>query len=96
MLYTKSQVRIFDNTKYIIDEGGELKEVLVDCSASGRENPFSRNKQQNIYLSQVYQYLAKTVADQDNTFLDFDCSSLDFSKTFNNSAWVNFTPSSKP
>lgn len=83
MKYTKSQVRIFDNTKYIIDEGGELKEVLVDCSASGRENPFARNKQQNIYLSEVYQYLAKCSADSDNTFLDFNCSSIDFSKTFN-------------
>lgn len=84
MIYTKSQVRIIDNTEYIIDEdSGELRQILVDCSATGKKHPFARNKQQNIYLSEVYQYIAKTSAAADNTFLDCACSSIDFSKTFN-------------
>ena len=84
MIYTKSQVRIIDNTEYIIDEdSGELRQILVDCSATGKKHPFARNKQQNLYLSEVYQYIAKTSSAADNTFLDCACSSIDFSKTFN-------------
>lgn len=83
MIYTKCQYIIDDNKKYVIDQDGILQEVLVDCSSSGRVNPFSRNKQQNLYLSKVYQYLAKEAAAADNTFLDYACSCLDFSRTFN-------------
>lgn len=83
MVYTNCQVRIFDNTEYIIDENGELREKLVDRSCTGKVHPLARNKQQNMYLSEVYQYLAQNAADSDNTFLDYSCSSIDFSKTFN-------------
>lgn len=84
MDYTKCQYVISDNTKYIIDDvSGELREVLVDCSSNGHVNPFSRNKQQNLYLSSVYQNIASVAADNNNKFLDCDCSSINFSKTFN-------------
>lgn len=83
MDYTKSQVIIVDNEEFVIGDGGELVQVLVDRSSSGRKNPFATNKQQNLYLSEVYQYIAKSAAQNDNRFLDHDCLSFEFSKTFN-------------
>lgn len=52
------QSYIFDNKKYVLDNSGELKEVLSDFSASGRENPHSNNKRMTNYLSSVYRFLS--------------------------------------
>lgn len=55
MFESKCQPLIFGNKKYVLDnQDGELKEILSDFSASGRENPFSRNKRMTNYLSTVY------------------------------------------
>lgn len=55
MFETKCQPIIIDNKKYVLDKkDGELKEILQDFSASGRENPFAYNKRMTNYLSEVY------------------------------------------
>lgn len=55
MFESKCQSLIFDNKKFALDkQSGELKEILSDFSASGRENPFSKNKRMTNYLSTVY------------------------------------------
>ena len=49
----------FDNKTYVVNKrSGELEQVLVDCSASGKRNSFHTIKQENLYLSQVYKYIA--------------------------------------
>ena len=65
MKYKECQYYIFDNKKYVKDKRtGELREVLQDFSSSGRENPFSRNKQQALYLSSVYKYISHKIHDE--------------------------------
>lgn len=82
MKYRKCQYYIFDNKKYVKDQRtNELKEVLQDFSASGRENPFSKNKQQSLYLSSVYKYIGHKIHDEYKQtgveqFLGFDAQTF--------------------
>lgn len=67
MFEKQCQSFIFNDTKYVMDDSGELKQVLVDCSRSGRQNPHSNNKRMTNYLSSVYRYIVR-----ENDSLDFD------------------------
>lgn len=69
MFQIKCQPYIFEDKKFVIDEGGELKEVLSDFSSSGRENPHSNNKRMTNYLSLVYRNISRL--SEDHQFLDF-------------------------
>lgn len=59
MFDIKCQSYIFNDKKYILDDSGELKEILVDCSRTGRQNPHSNNKRMTNYLGSVYRYLSR-------------------------------------
>lgn len=81
MFEKNCQSYIFDNKKYVLDESGQLKEILVDFSVSGRVNPHSNNKRMTNYLSEVYEYISDhTVSGK---FLDFKCDKHDMLKKRN-------------
>ena len=72
---------IFNNKKFVLDNNGELREILVDCSRSGRVNPHSNNKRMTNYLSQVYHYISSH--SHDYTFLDYPCEPYSMNKKSN-------------
>ena len=81
MFEKNCQSFIFNNNKYVLDNNGELKQILVDCSRSGRENPHSNNKRMTNYLSHVYHYISDHT--QNNKFLDHSCDLFRMNKKSN-------------
>ena len=59
MFEKNCQSFIFNDKKFVMDDSGELKEILVDCSRTGRQNPHSNNKRMTNYLSSVYRYIVR-------------------------------------
>ena len=86
MEFKKCQYIISDNQSYVLNKrSGELEQILVDCSASGKRNAFHTIKQENLYLSQVYKYIAnvsfKNQSEFDKgSFLDLPCDTNDMIK----------------
>ena len=81
MFEKNCQSFIFNNKKFVLDNNGELREILVDCSRSGRENPHSNNKRMTNYLSKVYQYISSH--SYDNKFLEYPCDPFRMNKKSN-------------
>ena len=76
----KCQYILDQDKRYALDiVSGEAVESLVDCSASGRENPHRDNKLQNLYLRDVYLNLHKLTKDT-NEFQSFVAYPSDYSK----------------
>ena len=81
MINSKCQPLIFDNKLYLMDEGGELKEILVDCSSTGRVNPHSKNKRMTNYLSKVYRNIE--YISEDGILFDLPCDGYKMIKKAN-------------
>ena len=55
--YDMTKSMVIDDTTYIIDDEGELHEVLQDKSSTGRIRPWAKHKTDSIELAGVYRHL---------------------------------------